>query len=268
MNLSKSIVSILAVLTITAISASAFAQLRANPVFGQRNLTNAKNTVEVIAGPLGNYGGGGITLQDTITGIDLTNGEIEKGIAIGFNLGAAYGVNNDLSIGAMVAPLSISPDFSYNNPTLFGKYRFLHGSFEAAGALGLTIPVAEGSDFGMSVGVPLRNRGTLRIDVAPTVNLIFADELVANVSVPIQAFYNVQPDLFVGLVTGANFTDDFGTIGVPVGLGAGYTLQAPEGPMLDINATFVFPGLVIADESDFVTDFWTATIGASYHLYL
>ncbi len=267
MNVSKSLVSVLAVFTITALSASAFAQLRSNPTFGQRNLTNAKNTVEIMAGPLSNYGDGGITLQETITGVDLTTGEVENGVAVGLNLGAAYGVNNDLSIGAIVAPLALSPEFAYGNPTLFGKYRFLHGSFEMAGALGITIPV-EG-DFAMSVGVPMRNRGMLRFDVTPTVNLIFGEELITSVGAPINAFYNVAPDIFVGLVTGVMFTNEFKNIGIPLGLGAGYTLQAPEGPMLDITATFKVPGLVIADETSFVFDSgWSVGLGASYHLYL
>ncbi len=260
MNLSKSILSTLALLLITALSGTAFAQLKANPVYGQRNLTNAKNSVEIIAGPLGNYGGGGLVVTDGAE------------IGLGLNLGAAYGVNNDLSIGAMAAPLTITPDFSYNNPTLFGKYRFLHGSFEAAGALGLVIPVQSGSDFGMAISVPMRNRGTLRLDVIPTLNLAFADSVATSVAVPIHAFYNIQQDLFVGLVTGLNFVNDFNTISVPLGIGAGYTLQAPEGPMLDLTATFTVPGFVSQPDpigSSFVVDSgWAIGLGGSYHLYL
>lgn len=261
----KSIISILAVLTVTVLSTSAFAQLRQNPVFGQRNLTNAKNTLEVIAGPLSNYGAGGITVNH-VNGTEIAGVKVDGVTSIGLNAGAAFGVNNDLSIGGIL-PLALSPDAALGNPELFGRYRFLHGSTEAAAQLSFAIPAKSGSSFNMNIAVPVRMRGEFRLDLTPTLGLNFSDPIAMSVALPVGLYYNFAPNVFAGLQTGVNLTNEFNTIGIPLGLGAGYTLQAAEGPMLDATVSFTLPAFFDKD-AGIGTDVWQLGLGVNYHLYL
>lgn len=263
---SKRMFSLIGLLFVSLVAMDAFAQAqpRQHPAFGKRNIVTPKNTLEINAGPLGNYGGGGVNFTIfNVEGIDIDP-------IIGLNVGGAYGVHNDLSLGAMVLPITISPDFNYNNPSVFGRYRFLHGNFEMAGEVSFILPVNEGTDFTLRAGIPVRNRSdSLRIDAGLFVQTDFDN---FGLSIPLSLFFNVTPDIFAGVITGFNVSsfDPF-TANIPIGIGAGYTLQGANGPTGDISVSVGIPGLLL-DDSDltdtFSADIISINVGGTFFVYL
>ncbi len=51
-------------------------------------------------------------------------------------IGARFGILDDLEVGAVVLPLEFSPDFAYGNPRLEAKFRFLKAPWRWARASG------------------------------------------------------------------------------------------------------------------------------------
>jgi hypothetical protein len=182
--------------------------------------------------------------------------------ALGLSLGAGYGITDDLEVGATVIPLTLSPDFAYNAPSVYGTYRFLHGDVDVGAQLALTLPIDR--DFGLGVGVPvLFHLGeAARLDTGAFLGLTFGDALGKGLTIPIAFTYNLNPNLFLGARTGVllpNF-DDFA---MPLGAFVGYTLAGGAGntPLADITASFDFPFFVTPSGADAIsTGLWTASL--------
>lgn len=62
-------------------------------------------------------------------------GGLGSAIGVGMEIGARFGILDDLEVGAVVLPLEFSPDFAYGNPRLEATFRFLKGTVEMGARL-------------------------------------------------------------------------------------------------------------------------------------
>lgn len=182
--------------------------------------------------------------------------------SVGLGLGAGFGITEDLEVGATVLPLTLSPDFKYNAPSVYGTYRFLRGDVEVGARLALTLPIDR--DFGVSVGVPvlLHIGETARLDTGAFVDLTFSDPLGKQLRIPVAFTASINPNLFVGARTGFVFPN-FDSFGMPLGVYLGYTLATGDGaaPLADITAAFDFPLFLRTGGGDAIyTGLWTASL--------
>jgi hypothetical protein len=192
--------------------------------------------------------------------------------AVSLNAGAGFGITDDLEAGATVLPLQLSPDFAFGNPTAYGRFRFLRGSFELGGELSVVLPV-QGS-FGLTVGLPmLIHVGEVgRIDTGVALGLVFSDPLGKNLLVPIGYAHNVTPNVFLGARTGLGVPNfKFDALTIPLGVFGGYTLASGAGnsPALDAFLGFDFPGFLTPGGASAVnTNVFTIGLGLRYFLAL
>lgn len=91
------------------------------------------------------------------------------------------------------------------------------------------VPTANGSDFALTPGVPMRVHlpGFLRVDTGVWLPLLFNGNPAYALDIPAQAYFQVD-DAFFGPFTGIRFNHPGGgidsTTDVPLGVGGGYTL--------------------------------------------
>ena len=285
MQIAKTTTQILAALLVLTVGSSAFAQEapkmqpKQHPSFTKRNLPTPTGVVEVIAGPSSTYNIGTSNLFGIQNGAGLNFTRSSFGdssnTAVSLSAGAAYGVNNDLSVGAMVLPLQIDPDFEYGNPSLFSHYRILRGLFEGVGRVAVTIPVLENANLGIQAGGLFRKRDAgFRIDFGLLLDIELADETVLSLNAPVAAYFQATPEIFAGLKTGVNvfaLTEDGAgdRINIPLALEGGYTLSNAAGPMADLSLNIGFPAFYNSGSGDITTfDLLQVGIGASYYLTL
>ncbi len=89
-----------------------------------------------------------------------------------------------------------------------------------------TIPIADGSSFAMTAGLPVRIRapGTLRVDTGLYFPVVFASNTEFGFSIPAQLWVQIS-DFYVGALSGVKiYRQPFERVDVAAGVGAGVTL--------------------------------------------
>jgi hypothetical protein len=180
------------------------------------------------------------------------------GTTVGVDIGAHFGILDDLEVGAVVLPVKLSPDFGYENPQLEATFRFVKGKIEL-GARVRTLFVTEKSVGGVVVeaGVPvlIHVSEAARIDTGAFALMSFGSgvsfggefkggKTAGALRIPFQFIYDVIPPLHVGVQTGfaiADLSDAGHKIYVPLGVVAGYAIGNEKGPLVDIDPYFTFP---------------------------
>lgn len=187
--------------------------------------------------------------------------------AVGIALGAAFGITDDLEVGATVVPLTLAPSAGYGDIPLYGRFRFLRGNFQLAGHLGLNIPTS--TDFGLTPGVVgLFETNNLRLDFGVLVPLRFGDQLGKALNIPITVSYNFTDNLWAHIRTGVNLPN-FDTLVIPLGFGGFYAVGKGNQPMLDLGVTFDWPLYLQTGGGDaLVFDAFTIGVAARFHLFL
>lgn len=198
-------------------------------------------------------------------------------IGVGINLGATFGVTDDLDVFAHVLPLTLAPSAGYGRMDLGGTFRFMKGNTEVGARLMLILPTASGSDFGMSVGVPILFHfgDKLRLDSGVFGNFTFASDLAFALNIPLELAIQLIPMLAAKIHTGYTLplapsgATDFMTI--PLGFGVVLTIPGQNSqPMLDIIPTFTFTNfLQPASPGDKVnTGGWQMLVVAKFYLFI
>lgn len=187
-------------------------------------------------------------------------------VALRLDASYDYGVLDDLTVGILAVPLALSPDADYGNPQVYGTYRFLNGPVEVGAHLRLTLPV-NGGDFGAGVGALARfdlNKATY-INVGALLNMTFGDSTVLGLSVPVELAISFTRQFFFTVDTGLFFPNfDGDAWAIPLGVGLGYTLEAPAGgPLLDLFFKFSLPS-AINNATVFETFDWQAQLGGRF----
>ena len=177
---------------------------------------------------------------------------------VGLSLGAGFGITDDLEVGATLVPLTLSPEFRYNAPSIYGAYRFVRGDIDVGARLDVVFPV--NGDFGLSAGVPvLFHLGEgARLDTGAFLDLSFGDTLGKGLRIPIAFTANLNPNLFLGARTGI-LLPNFDAFAMPLGVYVGYTLAngAGNSPLADITASFDFPLFLGTGRNDTIfADYW------------
>lgn len=195
-------------------------------------------------------------LETTVLGVTASS------TGVGLSLGAGYGIIDDLEVGATVIPLTLSPSFNYNAPSVYGVYRFVRGNIDVGAQLALTFPIDR--DFGMRVGVPvLIHLGDgARLDTGAFLDLSFGDPLGKSLSIPLSFAANINPNLYLGARTGI-VLPNFDAFAMPLGVFVGYTIAGGGGnsPLADITAAFDFPLFIATGRNDTVyAGLWTASL--------
>jgi hypothetical protein len=203
----------------------------------------------------------------------------------GLELGAHFGILDDLEVGAVVLPIDFAPDFRYGNPRVEGTFRFLKGTVEMGARLRATIATESGaSGVILEPGLPMLFHITeaARLDTGVFVPMAFGagvgpfsagGHTVVGVNIPVQFIYDVIPELHIGARTGLGMVD-FGHAGesfyIPLGLVAGYAIGNEKGPLVDIDPFFTFPYFAIPGSSGdkVVTALWQTGVTATVYLYL
>lgn len=193
---------------------------------------------------------------------------------VGLEIGAAFGITNELEVGATILPLSLAPDAEFGDIPVYGRFAFLKGNLELGAQLGLTIPTS--SDFGLAPGlVGALHFGNGRLDVGALLILQFGDVLGKGVDIPIVGSWNFSDTFFAQVRTGFQigefatpyaFTDG---LNVPLGVGAFYTIAKGDVPMLDVGATFDWPLYVNSSLPDTLNfDVFVIALSARFHMFL
>jgi hypothetical protein len=190
-----------------------------------------------------------------------------SGTGIGFNAEGAIGIIPHLTVGARVIGLNFSDDSkasnaagygrmydlqpfnsggdTFSNPELWGRYEFLDlDKIEVGVDARLILPFDAHTSLGVVGGVPVSFHlpGTLRFDTGGYLGFAFSDPVVFYFHVPAQAWFQINPNLFLGPLTGLTIESVSAggqtntATAINLGFGIGYTVI----PALDIKALPIF----------------------------
>jgi len=257
--------------------------------YAARNMTAAQGSLSVLAGPtsaqaLGTggmfaAGGPGFTYNRFVLGDDNFELDLSTGF---FTLGAAYGITPELEAGLMIPLLIIQPEGgeadALQTLPVFVTYAMDMGNFDVGVRVTANIPIEEDRKFSTTIGFPalFRFGGNSRVDTGLFLPLTPGGKLNddgeeamrIDLNIPVRFTQSVTPKIFVGLETGLTLIDldtDMGAI--PLSFHGGYTLLA-GGNVIDIAASFGFPGFIsLAEEADNPgTDLMQIAIGTNVQM--
>lgn len=237
-------------------------------VYATRGITLGKGTLRIDVGPyerslnnsgtiLGtfSYGAYGARVQrwDFPVIDDQTHAVL--------GIGAAYGILDELEVGALLAPVIMAPDGDFGDMAVYGRYAFLRTeAFELGAQLALSLPTGT-EDFGIGVGLPFSVRLVERLRIEGGVEfeaLVGPGDDWLSLDIPLAVSYNVLDPLFVGAQTGILIPDFDGVIW-PIGPFVGYTL-ALDSAALDFTGAFTW----LVGDNEPTT--WELVFGVNVHL--
>ena len=193
-------------------------------------------------------------------------------VFVGLAAGASYGITDDLEVGAMVLPLTLSPEVKYGNPSVYGQYRMVGGDVEVAARAEVWLPV-EG-DFRLQVGAPIWWKASPSVALRTGAFLMFvaSDPNQMVISIPVALVINATDNFWLGISTGLSFAvSDPGpgdTLAVPLGLELGYALADSGGaPLVDLVGSWQFTSFIAGGGGDTISaSSWVASLGARIYL--
>lgn len=179
----------------------------------------------------------------------------------GLNVGAAFGITDNIEVGAFVLPIQFAPSVSYGsggdpaaNLQLFGTFRFLHAKqveigarlrtyfITTSGAGAQIVPsvpflfhLGKIARIDAEIALPITARGS---SAAP--GSVNPGGAVVGVAVPVSFAINVIEPLYLGASSGVR-VEDFGnakrSFFIPLGFFAGFTIGGRR-PIVDLAAYF------------------------------
>ena len=236
-----------AVVLMGLLLAAASAQAQSdNEVYTGRELTLDAGTIRLDLAPpdraLRNFGQGfNITKFD---GVDDHN--------LDLNVGVGFGLVDNVEIGALVAPLALSPSEreTYGDPEIYARVQLTQGQAQIGGQLSVSIPVLDDSDVILTPAIPIKlqlgDQAHLNTGVALPIEFQ-DDDVVVRLNVPVELAVNVTPEFFIGansaLLTDVT-PDGFDAGVIPVGAFTGYSFALGNNSVLDVQAGFSFINLI------------------------
>jgi len=220
-------------------------------VVAERHLTQPRNVVSVIYGPLSSptFGArfpsriidGGVSYAHLDRSLTAETGAPET--LWNVRGGASVGMFDDLEAGALFMPLQLAPKFHYDPVLIFFTQQVrlpacdlaVRASFQTPGTTGW------GINPGLMLGVPGQRVaarvgvfvpmevGTLRQKITPIVGF----------NAPLRVTWNVIPSAFLSAESGLSYDHlaKDGELTVPLGFGAGYSFLAGS-KVIDLTASF------------------------------
>ena len=214
-------------------------------------------------------------------------GGLGSATSAGMEIGAHFGILDDLEVGAVVLPLEFSPDFAYGNPRLEATFRFLKGTVEMGARLRTLFGIHSGNT-GVVIepGLPILIHigEAARIDTGVFVPMAFGtspgdlpaqSNTTIGLNIPFQFIYDVVPEFHIGVNTGFGIYD-FAHAGdeiyIPLGFVVGYAIGNEKGPLVDIDPYFKLPLFARpgtgSGQDNIFTGIWQTGIAATVYLYL
>lgn len=212
-----------------------------------------------------------LSIQNNSVSLGALGGGSQLGV--GLIGGAAFGITDQIEVGATFLPLQLSPSAAYGDIPIYGQFGVTKDL-----ALRLTLNLPASTVFGLSVGGTYAIRAdALRVDVGATFAIrAFDPSVIYGIQIPVIASYNVMPNLYLSLETGLN-TTKFDLIGIPLVFGGYYTIEKGGAPMLDLGASFGWRGLAggggflnFGDAAGDAVDAknFTLLVGGKFYLFL
>jgi hypothetical protein len=197
--------------------------------FAQRGLTLPQGALRVMSAPYEwNLNNSGLVLRPGSFGISINKPFIEdSGASATWGIGAAYGVMDELEVGVLLLPISMSPG-GFGDMAIYGRYAFLRTDFvEVGGNLVLSFPTGS-SLFGFGFGLPVSFKLTesLRLDTGIELEIQVRNGSLIDGDIPVSVTYNITEAGFVGGHSGFTLVEGFDgpSWQIPVGAHGGYTL--------------------------------------------
>jgi hypothetical protein len=232
-----------------------------------------------------------------------------EGTFANLTLGATFGVTDDVELDAQVLPVQLASPTgyggihygetsNYRGPRVGATLRLLRGIVEIGASFHLTVLTNTGrSGVVLEPGVPvyihllkdlrLDTGATLQVTLqsaqtgtavtnpgAPNETIVLgsATKNDVDLTLPVDLLWSVTEAFHAGLNTGFRITD-LSTAGtssiIPLGAVIGYTVGGRQGPLVDIDPFFTFPGIFApgaAQKTD--TSWYVAGISVAGYLYL
>jgi hypothetical protein len=240
--------------------------------YASRGITLAEGTLRIDVGPYEHgINDSGIILGPL--GVDNYGIRVQHFGQAGSNdnltfmgIGAAYGVFDELEVGALLVPVLLAPNGAFADMALYGRYAFFKRDWvEVGGQLAMSFPTGS-RNFGLGFGAPVTFRfiDRLRIDTGLELELGLhsgGDQYV-GLDIPIAATYNITDSGFVGAHL-AFTAYDFQGLVVPLGAQGGYTLVT-DSVVVDFTGKATF--FLATDRVDVVTPEFQFIFGANVHL--
>lgn len=242
-----------------AVSSTAVAQTKTDDQettkYAGRHMTTRAGQLNILAGPansqffgLGDGGTSGLSytkFADVDMG-PLGTQEIDPFVFA--NLGVAYGITNELEAGLLLPLLLSSPveeaDVISTLP-LFATYAVKLDQLDVGGRVMVSVPISEGTDLGVSVGVPVNYRmGDMRLETGLFVPLTLGDETGKALNVPVRFAYNLRANVFLGAQTGLELPDFEADMGaIPLSVFGGYSMRTGS-QIVDVGLSVGYPRFI------------------------
>jgi hypothetical protein len=207
--------------------------------------------------------------------------------ALGIGVGAGFSITDDFGVRATALalgiPISPSGSAEYTGPTFGATYRFVKGDFELGAAVDVTINTPSGESAGVTFvpGIPMRLHlgKPASLDIVPSLAIETGSGLssaLVGMAIPVTFLYDiVEPVFHLGAETGfgiLDFSEAGQTVDIPLGFLAGYAVPGPKGPIVDLDATFLWPALFLpgatGGASAVQDGLFTVGFAATGYLYL
>jgi hypothetical protein len=217
--------------------------------FASRSLTLGSGTVRIDGGPpdFGYFHPGGPQWINENRGFRLrADTNLDQQWAW-LGIGAAVGVTDEVELGGLLLPFRLTPDADFDDMEGYGRFAFLYGDFEMGFQVTLQLPTQ--TEWGLGLGLPMLAHATeqMRIDTGIELELLFWDEEIANLDVPLAFTWDVGGG-FIGPRTGL-YIWDFDVVIVPAGLHGGGVLADGH---LDLAAWFMWPEFLHGERDDLI----------------
>lgn len=214
--------------------------------YSSRNLTLGSGTVRIDGGPpdWGYFHPGGPQWINENRGLRIRHQPDTDPVWIGGGIGV--GVTDDVELGGLLLPVRVTPDSDLDDLELYARFAFLDGTFEMAGQVTVQVPTQTETGLGLGLPMLIHVGDVLRIDTGAEAEILFWEDTVVSLDLPLAFTWDLGQRGFLGLRTGAYFWD-MATLTVPAGIHGGGILGSGQ---VDLAGWFIWPGFLATERDD------------------
>ena len=213
-----------------------------------RNLTLGSGTVRIDGGPpdWGYFHPGSPQWINENRGLRIRADNNMDQTWAWLGLGLGVGVTDDVELGGLLLPIRMRPDSDIDDLELYGRFAFLDGTFEMAGQATVQLPTQ--TEPGLGLGLPMLVHATraMRIDTGAEVEVLFWEDTVVSLDLPLAFTWDLGRAGFLGLRTGMYYWD-MDALLIPAGIHGGGVLADGR---VDIAGWFTWPGFLATERND------------------
>ncbi len=192
-------------------------------VYSQRHLTTARNAIQILSGPLAQQTFGQLYQQDRVSpGVTFEQGEGQT--HWGYRAGVAFGLYEDIEVGALFLPFELTPKFKTNDILVFFSYQYRSEFVDTALRFSLLAPEDRILPVNPGISVLLHD-AKRRLELGALLPIeLNRGQTRAGLNLPLRASYQWSPHFFTTLESGYAWRD-FQTLShqSPLGFGLGTT---------------------------------------------